>query len=151
MLIYKKFHLHLFGVNAKYAGKISKKKELFISLAGLIASMMFAILYKNKLYFIINFCIFCINAVPIYPLDGGRVLRVILKVIFGETIGVKASRYISYISIFILLIISVFLVVYYKNFFLMILSLYIFRITREEMKKEKIIQSLTIYKLKNNV
>lgn len=130
------------GVNAKYEGKISNKKELFVSLAGPIASMIFAILYNNKLYFIINICIFSFNILPIYPLDGGRILRIILKFIFGDRIGIKVSQYISCILIFVLLVISIFLVLYYKYFFLLLLTLYIFRITREEMKKEKIIQSI---------
>lgn len=130
------------GVNAKYKGKISNRKELFVSLAGPIASMIFALLYNNKLYFIINTCIFSFNILPIYPLDGGRILRIILKFIFGDRIGIKVSQYISYILIFVLLVISIFLVLYYKYFFLLFLTLYIFRITREEMKKEKIIQSI---------
>lgn len=142
MLTCKRSHLLHFGVSAKYKEKISKKKELFISLAGPISSMMFAMLYGNKLYFTINFCIFCINIVPIYPLDGGRILRVILRYVFGEATGIKISHYISYILIFTLLIISVFLLIYYDYFFLMFFVLYIFRITREEIKKEKIIQSI---------
>ena len=68
-----------FGVTAKYAGKITAIKDLAISLAGPLASLLFAIAYHSKLYFRINILIALFNLIPIYPLDGGRILKTIFR------------------------------------------------------------------------
>lgn len=126
------------GVNAKYVGKISMLKELLISIAGPIASIFFAFIYNNKLYFMINICIVIFNMIPIYPMDGGKILRVILMCLFGEKKGRNISTYITNFLIVILILISLFIAAYYRNFFFLIISTFILKISKEEIKKERI-------------
>lgn len=130
------------GVNAKYLGRISPLKELIISISGPIGSLIFAFLYNNKIYYLINICIVIFNIIPIYPLDGGRVLRVLLKFIFGDKIGQNISTYLTNILVIIFLLVGIFIAAYYKNFFFLIVSIYIYRISKNEIKKDKIIRAI---------
>lgn len=130
------------GVSAKYKGKISNLKELIISLAGPAASIFLAFLYNNEIYFMINIFIVIFNLIPIYPLDGGRIFRVLLKMIFGEKMGKKISTYFTNILVIGIFLISIFVAAYYKKFFLLIMSLYIIRISKNEIEKDKIISAI---------
>ena len=130
------------GVNAKYLGRISPLKELIISISGPIGTLIFAFLYNNKIYYLINICIAIFNMIPIYPLDGGRVLRVLLKFIVGDKIGQNISTYLTNILVIIFLLVGIFIAAYYKNFFFLIVSIYIYRISKNEIKKDKIIRAI---------
>lgn len=126
------------GVCAKYSGKISLVKELLISIAGPIASLLFAVLYNNKIYYVINIGIIIFNMIPIYPMDGGRILRCLLKIFFGKKIGYRISTYLTNILVVIFVLFSIFVAAYYKNFFFLIMSLYIIKISKQEIEKDKI-------------
>lgn len=131
-----------FGVNAKYIGKISLIKELLISLAGPIVSLLCAVLYDNEIYCLINIVIVLFNLIPIYPLDGGRILKVLLKVIFGEKNGNKFSICITNFLVVLFFLISLFIAAYLKNFTFLILTIYILKISKNEMQKDKIITAI---------
>ena len=74
-----------------------------------------------------NLLLILFNLLPIYPLDGGRILKGILHILFGK---VKAEKYINKIS-FVILILITFLssIIIYKvrniSIFLIILVLWI--------------------------
>lgn len=131
-----------FGVHATYLQKISNLKEFVISLAGPIMSMLLAILYGNRLYMMINMIIVILNLLPIYPLDGGKILRCILKVFLKENQAINLSKYITNILLIILAFASVFLCLKFKNFSLLFTTLCIFKIASNEMKKDKIIKRI---------
>lgn len=133
----KEIELLPIGMNAKYANNISKVKELFISLAGPLASFLFSIYLKNITFTKMNLSIAFFNLIPIYPFDGGRILRCFLKIIFNDYKGIKVSNMITKIFLIFLIIISLILAAYLKNYYFIIFTIYIFYIYQEEIKKEK--------------
>lgn len=131
--------LTCFGVIAKYNGSISLLKEFLISIAGPTATLIYSYIYKDNLYFYINMCIFVFNMLPIYPFDGGRILKVLLSIIFGKKKGSIVSSYITNIIVIFLFVLSVFVAVYFRHFYVLLISLYIMKLAKREIKKDRII------------
>lgn len=86
---------------------ISYKKEMIIALAGPLASLTAFMLFlavtpfyfnKTVLFFCMsNFALFCINALPVYPLDCGRALLCFLSLKTDPMRAVKLIKVLSYI------------------------------------------------------
>lgn len=128
-----------FGATAKYKGKISLKQEFLISIAGPIASLFFAYIYHNNTYLKINLLIFIFNMLPIYPLDGGRILKVFFVIIFGRKLGNELNKYFEIFILIIIFLLSLYFLIMLKNCSLLLITLYVFKIKHEEIKKEKIL------------
>lgn len=83
-------------------------EEFLIAIAGIIFQMIFFILVKDKIdykYFsIINYFILIFNLIPIYPLDGSKILNVIFNVVTTFKNSILLTIIISYISIISLII-----------------------------------------------
>ena len=126
------------GINAKYEGEISSKKEFFISLAGPLASFLFFYVISNPLYAMFNLIIGLINLIPIMPFDGGKILCSFIK----KEKRLKVNRVMNKIFLSILSFIAAFQVVIYKNYYFVIFVGYIYSISKEEMKKEKICEAI---------
>lgn len=138
----KEFEFTPFGVCAKYENNISDLKELIISVSGPLFSIFFAYSYGNKIYFIINILITIFNLLPIYPLDGGRILRVILNLIFGHKKGKIISTYFTNILLILFLVVSIFIAVCYKNFFFLAMCFYMLKLSKSEIKKDEILRAI---------
>ena len=118
-------------------------KKIIIAVAGplvnLIIMSVFIILHKNEeiAYNIIysNFLIAIFNLLPIYPLDGGRILKGILHIFLGKR---KAERYTNSIS-FIILIILTFIasigIYYMENISIFIITIFLWGLY---LKQDKI-------------
>lgn len=136
------------GVNAKYIGVNSAIKELIISLAGPIASLLFAIILKDKTFSYMNICIAIFNLIPIYPMDGGRIIKALITMVLSffyenEKAKIKAQKVcngITKICLIIVMGISLLSVFYYQNYYMFILTLYIVYISKEEIEKERIFE-----------
>ncbi len=125
------------GVNAKYSDNIPYIKELIISLAGPLASFLFASIFKNEIYSYMNICIGIFNLIPVYPFDGGKIIRNFLRILLKENIAKKISNNIAKMFVSILTIIALTLVAFFRNYYAIIITLYIFTVAIDEMKKEK--------------
>lgn len=140
----KEIMLLPFGATAKYDGKLNPIKELLISIAGPMASLLFANLYNNYTYFVINLLIFIFNMIPIYPLDGGRIVKIFLTFFLGEKKTQKIINVLNIFLVYILSILAIILFIKYRNFSLFLVVLYIIRILKEEYEKGRI-QSIINY------
>ena len=128
------FKLNVEDINSK-KGKANKKvlKEILIALAGPVTNLI--ILIVTYIWFIessyshliiyANLLIFIFNLLPIYPLDGGRVLNGILHIIFGRIESRKLCYDISMIVTIILTAVSSIAILYYKNIAIFLIIVYV--------------------------
>lgn len=121
-------------------------KEFFLFFGGILFQTIFFLIAKqifnNNLYTYkiikeINLRILLFNLIPIIPLDGGKVLNILLNKILPFKISHLITIYFSFIFIILLIYLSNNL-----NLFLMILILLILTIL--ELKKHKLIFNMFI-------
>lgn len=72
-----------------------------------------------------NILIFIFNLIPIYPLDGGRILKEFIRINCGVINSYIWSRKISKITIIIITILSSFFILIYKNISILIVLAYL--------------------------
>lgn len=137
----EKINFCMSGVNVKFLEKkyflsnqVKYIDEILIYLAGPLSNFILAIIFNNiDLVFNINIFLGIINLLPIYPLDGYNVLKNILEIKENKD---KNLNLVSLVFIIILLIISVFEILLFKNFSLSIFVLYLYIINAKYCKKK---------------
>ena len=105
-------------------GNFIELKKIFVALAGpmtnviiiLIISNVFSFEYNDKMIMIFsNMTLILFNILPIYPLDGGRILKGMIYIFNGKYTAEKYIYKISYITLLIITIISSIAILYLKN------------------------------------
>ncbi len=107
-------------------GNLLEIKKIFVALAGpmtnaliimiLMLSNTFNFDYDDKMIMIFsNMTLIIFNVLPIYPLDGGRILKGIIYIFNGKHIAEKYIYRISYITLIMITIISSIAILYLKN------------------------------------
>lgn len=138
------------GLNISFYENTSKYKikEVFIALAGPLTSLALAMLCQNiNLVYVTkqeavysNILILLFNLIPIYPLDGGRIIKGILEIKLEKTIVEEIIKKITYITMVILTMICSVGVFYYKNFAIFLICIFLWII----VLKEKNVKTLDI-------
>ena len=139
-----KLEINPFGFSISFEinnnDKSMKIKEVFVALAGPVMSIVLAMLCQhiNFRYITIeeaiysNILIFLFNMLPIYPLDGGRIIKGLLHMKMGENKAEKLANKISYITTILLTIFSSITVYYYQNFAIFLICIFLWRMVLEE-------------------
>ena len=142
-------------------GSLLSIKKILIALAGpmtnLIIALITIILKINKIetnflrfnseeIVYSNIIIGIFNLIPIYPMDGGKIIKELLHISLGLRKSYKYIQDISWISIAVLSAITSILILYSKNIAILITLLYLWILTckseREFSIKEQIYNNL---------
>jgi len=135
------FHLNVTDYNKKIGrANLLALKKIIVAMAGPLTNVaIIAISYKLKFDTYVmqsivysNALIILFNILPIYPLDGGRILKGILHIIFGS---VKAKKYIADISIvatIMLTFVASIAILYYKNIAIFLIIAYLWVVVIRE-------------------
>lgn len=83
-------------------------KEFIITITGLlfqnIAYLLLIIIFDKELVLKYHLSILLFNLLPIYPLDGGKLLKLVIELFIPYKKSLKLSVYLSYILVIILYI-----------------------------------------------
>ena len=96
--------LSFVGVGLRHSTCFSYGKECLFLLSGIFVNGLF---WVAGISADINGALFLINALPIYPLDGGRALKLVLNSLFDLKLSDRIYYFVSLISITVLFIYSV--------------------------------------------
>lgn len=133
-------------------------KKIWIALAGPITNIIIilitiifnknieTILYGEIIYSNILIAIF--NLLPIYPLDGGRILKEVIHIIKGRKKAIELTNYISNVSMVILTFVSSIAIYYYKNMAILFIIAYLWGMIFIENKRYNL--KKRIYKIIEN-
>lgn len=151
------FGIRLTFETYEYSNLVERKK-FFIAIAGpltnliicIIASLLHINCGMKEIIIYSNLLITLFNLIPLYPLDGGRILKCIIKLKYK---GMKAETIVNKISnslIILLTAVSSIAILYFKNLAILFILIYLWVINLNENKKYKI--KLRMYNImgKNN-
>ena len=124
-------------------------KKLLINLAGPITNIIIVVVglfFKVDLNIICaNLVILVFNLLPIYPLDGGRIINNIFKLFLGNKDAYKCSNNVSNVIVIIITIISSVAIYYFKNVAILFALVFIWTLVIIENKRFKTYRKM--YKL----
>ena len=134
--------LNDYNNKAKSLEKLAIKK-IIIALAGPLVNLCIAILLcfiswdlSNVIY--CNLLIAIFNLLPIYPLDGGRIVKNILKIQKGKKKAIECTYIISNLMVVIITAVSSIAIYYYKNVAILLIVAYLWIMLLKENRKYKI-------------
>lgn len=124
-------------------GNLLELKKIIVAFAGPIVSLTLAILYTYFEPFYItkedaiysNILILLFNLLPLYPLDGGRIIKSILHIEFGAKNSKILINKISNVSIIILTVASSIAVYYLKNIAVFLICVFLWIVVLQENKR----------------
>ncbi len=121
-----------FGGITIFKEKIDKPlwQEMLIALSGPCAQLLFFISFKHNQAFInYNLAILIFNLLPIFPLDGSKIMNVMFNYVLPFKLSHKISLFISYLVVFL-----VFISLKRYLFFIVVLLFIIFEVLKETAK-----------------
>ena len=102
------------------------RKWLLIFLAGPVSNLILAILFSNIQFICaINIALAIINLIPIYPLDGYNILKIILKIMRVKSM-LKIQQIIEYMTYILLGITGGYQLIFLSNPSIILMSFYIY-------------------------
>lgn len=130
----EKIEIMPFGLSVSFYENLNddKIKEIFVALAGPLISLALAVLCRRIEFVYSNIIILIFNLIPIYPLDGGRIIKGILHIIVGSEKSEYLINKISNVTIIILTIISSIAVYYYKNIAIFLVCIFLWSLVLQE-------------------
>lgn len=157
-----RFVLYPFGVNLKLKNKmlanISDDIILYLSgpatnaLIALTAIFLHNFIYNSFFIYRVNIMLFCINLLPILPLDGGCILKRIISYKLGTKKAHHIMKAISIVLSFILILCGVYVVYITKyNYSVLIMAFFMTGniFTQKEKYNTEYLRELMFYRNKS--
>ncbi|MGN1297730.1 MAG: site-2 protease family protein [Clostridia bacterium] len=131
-------------------GNLLEVKKIFVALAGPLTNLLIIFiainievdLFSNLMIIYANLLLILFNLLPIYPLDGGRILKGILHIFFGKR---NSEKYINTFSFLILILVTFIAsigVFYMENISIFLITIFLWMLYLKEdivyRKKNKI-------------
>lgn len=141
----KKININVFGLSIEFEnyGKERLNNKIIIDMAGPainIITFIIAVIFKNEEIAYINILLAIINLLPIYPLDGGRIVKNLLLKSHHYKQVVGYTEKISKDTLIIITAISSIVILYIKNVGIFLVILYLWSIALKEWRKNQIIK-----------
>ena len=143
------FSASFFSYNSSGFPKGFSMKELVVALAGPIVSLIlalsfqyiddtnFTILTKQEIVYS-NILILIFNLLPLYPLDGGRILKNILNIKLKGNNTDNIINKVSSVTIILLTIVSSIAVYYFKNIAIFLVCIFLWNIILSNKLKKNV-------------
>lgn len=140
-------------------------KKAIIALAGPITNLLIAVIviligslneniiniYLYQIIIYSNFLIAIFNLIPIYPMDGGRVIKEVIKLFYGNKVAYKLTYIISKTVLILLTAISSIVILYIHNISIVIILAYLWYLEILEIRRynrrkniEKLIEQIDV-------
>ena len=140
-----------YNIKIKKGNRLTLKKIL-IAISGPLTNVIciiVLILIKNKISIeefqnsiYANILLILFNLIPIYPLDGGRIMQGLIHIFIGLKQSYSYVKTITNINVILLTAISSILILYYKNITILLVIIYlwmmVYKCNKEYNLKEKI-------------
>ena len=126
--------------------KPSEIKKIIVAIAGPLTNFLIIFItsnlqlniIKSTLIMYTNFLIMIFNLLPIYPLDGGRILKSTLHIILGKRGAEKYINIVSKVIVIFITIASSIIILYVHNVAIVLINIYLwFLVVREDVKIKK--------------
>ena len=146
----KSLSLMPFGISITFETygykKLIEMKKIILAVAGPLTNFLIAILVAilhidinlKEIIIYSNILIGIFNLIPLYPLDGGRVLKGIIRSKFSEIKSDELINKISNVIIVLLTAISSIAILYFKNLAILFVLVYLWIMVIKENKRYNI-------------
>lgn len=153
-----KIYIYPFGGISKFNLSLNEslKKEFLILIMGPLMQLIFSFFLSQleffhnyqKLIMVYNYTILTFNLLPIYPLDGGKLLNIILSFHVSFQKSLNVTFLISYLTIFLLSL--YFFIHYFSLNVIIMISFLWYKLKKEESNKNYLFDKFLLERYLNS-